>query len=272
MDFFSSVLAKSMCGGGGGAGNDVRALMITKEVGGGDRVEITDAAPVGLLKAGVSMPGFESTQITVYGSNLLVPSDSTVRTQNGVTYYFDAETGEFVLNGTVNAAGDIKLVPVLQLDWEPGETYTFYASCAGGSATIAPNTGGYNTTYGFGIFQSDAAKYIRGSLGKETIDTYEFTGTAFELAEKKNYILYLQCWRIGTVFDNFRIRILLEKGGLIQHGWKYPTRQVATMADAGSITMNKGYNLIIGKDVPDMIVEYAVDPKTYIDNKIAGVE
>lgn len=143
--------------------------------------------------------------------NLFFNSSGATVTNIGVTVTWDAENQEFIFNGTTTAAGDLKLVNPLELDWIVGDKYTISARQVGGTATLADGTGG--TTYGWGIFQDNVAKYIRGSTGLTSfVSVYSFTATAFELDANRSYVLYFQCWRPGTVFNNYRVRVQIEHG------------------------------------------------------------
>ena len=138
------------------------------------------------------------------------PAANTQKTYNGITAVYNGD-GTFTLNGTLTANGDLRLIEPLELDWTPGLKYTFSARHISGTVEMAD--GGANT-FAYGIFQNDAAKYVRGSIGMTAFpELYTFTATAFELTDSnKHLVLYLQCWRVGTVFDNYRFSVLLEEG------------------------------------------------------------
>lgn len=145
------------------------------------------------------------------GKNLFRRDYEKTETTNGVTFWWDSATQEVWMNGTVTGQGDLKIVNPMQLDWEAGEKYTCSVRHTGGSAKLPDGATGNN--YAWGIFQSNAAKYVRGTLGlTEFPEVYSFTGTAFELDENKTLIFYFQCWKPGTTFDNYRVRVQVEKG------------------------------------------------------------
>lgn len=134
-------------------------------------------------------------------------------TMNGITFSWDKGTQEFTMDGTLSNSGDLKMVTPLELDWDVGSTYTISVYHVSGTATL--NLAGTSTNFAWGIFQNDAAKYFRGSLAlPEFPEVYTFSGTAFEpdYATKKHLIFYFQCWRPGTKFDNYKVRVQIEKG------------------------------------------------------------
>lgn len=139
------------------------------------------------------------------------PNEAVSKTLNGVTYTVNPD-GTVTLNGTVTSSGDLKIIDPLNLNWVADEKYTFSARQISGTASLADGTS--TTTFSWGIFQNNTAKCIRGSVSLPAFpELYTFTGTAFDLTEANGYyILYFQCWRPGTVFDNYTVRIQLETG------------------------------------------------------------
>lgn len=142
------------------------------------------------------------------GKNLFYRDYVRTESNIGVTFSWDADKQEFLLNGTTNSAGDLRLVSPLKVDWEFGEKYTISVHHVSGTAKLPEGSTG--TTYAWSIFSNDAKKYIRaGNLSQDFIEVYSFTGTAFEA---EGYIFYLQSWKPGTVFDNYRVKVQIEKG------------------------------------------------------------
>jgi hypothetical protein len=79
--------------------------------------------------------------------------------------------------------------------------------------TVQLSEDGGTTTYAWSIFNPNASKYLRGSTSLPSFnEIYNFTGKAFE-GEKYN--IFLQCWRKNTVFNNYKVKIQLEKGSKV---------------------------------------------------------
>jgi hypothetical protein len=141
--------------------------------------------------------------------NLFYRDYEGTRVDVGITHYWDADNQELVINGTTISTGDLRLVDPLKLDWEIGEMYTVSVRRVGGSATLPGNVTG--TTFSWSIFSNDAKQYLRGGnlAMPEFPEVFYFTGKAFEA---KGYVFYLQSWKPGTVFDNYRVKVQIEKG------------------------------------------------------------
>lgn len=228
-----------------------------------------DAAHMTLLDLKVN-DGTEVQTVKAIGKNFLHRDYATSVSNIGVTVEWDAENQEFIFDGKTTAGGDIMIVNPLQLDWVPGEKYTVSVRKVSGTATLA--TGTNATTYAWSVFQDNASKFIRGSTAySEFRDVYNFTATAFALDEKRHYVFYFQCWRPGTVFDNYRVRIQIEQGTTMTDWEAYQEESVA-VADTQSLMLQKGYNNIFSVPSADITVDYVVDTKMYIDKKIAEVK
>lgn len=188
----------------------------------------------------------KTTQQTYTGKNLFNRNYTKSETNVGVTVEWDAEKQEFIFNGTTTSSGDIKIVNPMQIDWIPGEKYTVSVRRVSGTATLASGTNA--VTYGWGIFQDNASKFIRGTTGNSVfLDVYNFTATAFELDANRSYIFYFQCWRPGTVFTDYHVKIQIEKGesltdwepyvgGMASPNPNYP-QELNSVGDNGSVTV-----------------------------------
>lgn len=230
-----------------------------------DMVVTVEDAVESNLRGVIVNDGTVVTSVKVVGRNLFHCDKTASKSNIGVTWYFDAETQEFVINGTTTGSGDMKLVEPYSVDWVEGEKYTVSVRHTGGTATLASGTGG--TTYAFGIFASNASKFARGTTGLSAFDElYTFTATAFKYS---SYIFYFQCWRPGTVFDNYRIKIQVERGTTI-HEWEPYEEVSAPIADAKTLALKKGYNNIIASPMASITVAYAVTPKDYTDSLFYG--
>lgn len=208
--------------------------------------------------------------VKIIGKNFFNRDYEKTNTHLGVTFSWDAENQEIVMNGTTTGSGDLKLVEPLKLDWVAGEKYTITVTPVGGTATLNSTEAG--TNFGWGIFQNNAAKYIRGQLHYTNLNVpYSFTGTAFALDASKHYIFYFQCWRPGTVFDNYRVKVQIERGTSVTEWEAYREESVA-IADLNALPLHKGTNNVIPSPSADISVEYNVDTKMYIDSRLAELE
>lgn len=149
--------------------------------------------------------------VGVTSKNILKPSGYTNRNHIGVTYSCDSETQEYTLNGTTNNNGDILLESNINLEWEVGTKYTITIIQTGGTATLGGSSG---ISYSFSIFTMNNSSYIRnGNLSvPELPGEISFTGNAIAENGGSGYKLYLQLWRTGTTFDNYKFKIQIEKG------------------------------------------------------------
>lgn len=207
--------------------------------------------------------------VKVIGKNFFNRHYTKSETNIGVTVEWDAENQEFVFNGTTTAAGDIKIVNPLKIDWIPGEKYAVSVRRVSGTAILAAGTNA--TTYGWGIFQDNAAKYTRGSTGNSAfLDNYNFTATAFALDANRQYIFYFQCWRPGTVFNDYRVKIQIEKGTTLTD-WEAYREESTTLDDVTSLKLQKGFNTIVTVPTADIAIEYVADTKLYIDRLYSDV-
>lgn len=230
-------------------------------------VTIKDAANATLLDFTVN-DDTPVESLKIVGKNVFHRDYATPVTNIGVTAEWNPDNQEFILNGTTTAPGDIKLATNMQIDWVPNEKYLVSVRQVGGTAVLADGTNA-STTYAWGIFQDNAAKYTRGSTSnKAFVESYSFTATAFALDAERTYIFYFQCWRPGTVFDNYRVKVQIEKGTTMTDWEPYKGENIA-IDDVKSYVLPKGYSKLTPVPSANISVEYVVDTKLYIDNKIA---
>lgn len=242
---------------------EIEALYVEKTAS-GKIVTVTDALAENLRGLTVN-DGTAVEAVKVVGRNFFRCDTAGTTSNIGVTWYYDPKTQEFIFNGTTTTPGDMELVNPYKIDWIVGEKYTVSVRHTGGTATLADGTGG--TTYAFGIFASNASKYIRGSTAlKEFAEVYNFTATAFDFA---SYIFYFQCWRPGTVFDNYRIKVQVERGEKASK-WEPYEEASATLDDVQALALKAGYNNILTSPMADITVQYFVTPKSYIDDLTDG--
>ena len=143
--------------------------------------------------------------------NLINPTGYNDKSYNGIIYSCNKETQEYTINGTTTKVGDILLESKIPIDWVPGEKYTMTIIQTGGKATLGDGSG---ITYSFGIFTMNNSKYFRnGNISELAFPgKLSFTNTAVEETGGEGYKLYLQVWRVGTVFENYKFKIQVEKG------------------------------------------------------------
>lgn len=229
----------------------------------------TEAAAAMPLRSLTVNDGTEVQTVSVMGKNLLYFDSERTFTNIGLTATWDPEAQEVTLNGTTTAPGDLQVLTPLGLKWVPGRTYAVSVRPVGGSAVLAD---GSTLTFAWGIFESGANRFIRGSTAQSDINAvYSFTGKAFELAANRSDIFYFQCWRKGSVFNNFRLKVQLEEGLSVTE-WEAARQQIVPLADYKTLMLDKGYNNIVTTPPADITVEYVQDTKLYFDARFAEMQ
>lgn len=242
--------------------NALDSLLLIDTVSG--KSAITRCAAVMPIRKLAVNDGTEVHTVKVLSKNLFKRPYNAPVSGIGVTVEYDVETQEFVFNGTTTAAGDLKLVQPMNIDWVPGQKYTVSVQHTGGTASLGETTN--PITYAWGIFASNASKFIRGSTAlTEFKEIYNFTAAAFEYA---SYIFYFQCWRVGTVFDNYRVKVQLEHGSSVSD-WEAYREVSAPFEDAQSLILQRDVNNVISFPQADITVVYVQDTKLYIDSVVA---
>ena len=151
--------------------------------------------------------GWNSVKVTGTGKNV-IPFVSAPKTELGITVTYDSENSIITLNGTTNNQGNINLYNVPNVDWVIGQRYTMSVIPVGGSATLGSGSG---ITYAFGLFNSNYSEWFRGHTSLTDFSSvYSLTSVAQFDATNSHFLL--QCWRVGTVFNNFKIRVQIELG------------------------------------------------------------
>ena len=145
------------------------------------------------------------------GGKNVMPNVGNSTTFQNVTLTYNSGDSTYTLNGSTTSAGNIPLASISPtlMNWVVGNGYTLSCRVVSGSFTLGEGTG---ITYAVAIFDSSNSSFIRGGTRptEADLDGYTCTGNAFSSAG--NYQLMLQCWRVGTVFDNLKIRIQIEAG------------------------------------------------------------
>lgn len=147
--------------------------------------------------------GRNSVKVERCGENViefLSTNDSSV----DIKITVDAEKN-ITLNGTLAEKGDIE-IGTCRLHWAAGKTYTMYVKKVGGSASLGSGDG---ITFTYSLFTSDYNHFFRGDTSSTSLDAYIASSAALEETE---LIFMLQCWRAGTVFNNYKFQIEVVLG------------------------------------------------------------
>lgn len=147
--------------------------------------------------------GRDSVTVERCGGNV-IELLSTYDSSSGIKIAVDAEKN-ITLNGTVVGKGNIT-IGMCRLHWVAGKNYTMYVKKVGGSASIGSGDG---ITFAYSLFTTDYNHYFRGSTNSTNLDAYIARDVALVETE---LIFMLQCWRDGTVFNNFKFQIEVVPG------------------------------------------------------------
>lgn len=145
--------------------------------------------------------------------NIFSSVENTGKSNIGVTYSYDTATGEYMLNGKTTSTGDLLLESGVVLDWTAGERYTVTITQTGGLAIMGDGTG---ITYSFSIFSMDNTKYMRnGNLSVAQFPgQLSYTASAIEESGGTGFKFYLQLWRPGTIFKDYKFKVEIRKEGI----------------------------------------------------------
>lgn len=164
--------------------------------------------------------GRDSVTVTRCGGNV-IEFLSTNDSHEGVKIAVDAEKN-ITLNGTLVHGANI-IFGMCRLHWVAGKTYTMYVKKVGGSASLGS---GDDITFAYSLFTQDYNRYFRGDTRSTSLDAYIASGAA--LAETE-LVFMLQCWRDGTVFNNFKFQIEIVPGTTAPTIYTHYTGQTATL-------------------------------------------
>jgi hypothetical protein len=129
---------------------------------------------------------------------------STEDSASDIKIAVDAEKN-ITLNGTISAKSNI-IIGMCRLHWVAGKTYTMYVKKVGGSVSLGSGDG---ITFAYSLFATDYEHYFRGDTTGTNIDAYIASNVALVETE---LVFMLQCWRVGTVFNNFKFQIAVVPG------------------------------------------------------------
>lgn len=147
--------------------------------------------------------GTDSTIVKRCGENV-IEFLSTNDSSSNIKIAVDAEKN-ITLSGTLVGKGNI-IIGTCRLHWAAGKTYTMYVKKVGGSASLGSGDG---ITFAYSLFTPDFVNYFRGDTSSTNLDAYIASDVA--LAETE-LIFMMQCWRDGTVFNNFKFQIEVVPG------------------------------------------------------------
>lgn len=147
--------------------------------------------------------GRDSVTVERCGGNViefLSTNDSSL----GIKIAVDAEKN-ITLNGTLAGKGNID-IGMCRLHWVAGKNYTMYVKKVGGSASLGSGDG---ITFAYSLFTTDFEHYFRGNTASTNLDAYIASNAALVETE---LVFMLQCWRVNTVFNNYKFQIEVVSG------------------------------------------------------------
>jgi hypothetical protein len=164
--------------------------------------------------------GRDSVTVERCGENV-IELFSTNDSSLGIKIAVDAEKN-ITLNGTLVGKGNID-IGMCRLHWVAGKTYTMYVKKVSGSASLGSGDG---ITFAYSLFTTDFDHYFRGNTTSTNLDAYIASNAALVETE---LIFMLQCWRDGTVFNNFKFQIEVVPGTIAPTTYAPYTGQTATL-------------------------------------------
>ena len=221
--------------------------------------------------------------ITISGKNLFKQQGTVPTGPSGLTVTYDPDTQIYTIDGTQTKQGNI-VFSEGHFDIEPGEQITLSVRHISGDVTLGEGTG---ITYAYSIFSQDNSKYIRSSNISITTfpELYSFTGNMIKDSGGVTNRVMLQLWRVGTVFNNYKIKIQIEKGSTVTDYEPYvtpitnniylnePLRKIGDYSDYidlknSKVIRNTGEYAIIGNE---SMAQYSTSQTFYFNNVLNGV-
>lgn len=147
--------------------------------------------------------GRDSVTVERCGENV-IEFLSTEDSSSDIKIAVDAEKN-ITLNGTLAGKGNIS-IGTCRLHWVAGKTYTMYVKKVGGSVSLGSGDG---FTFAYTLFTTDYNHFFRGDINSTNLDVYIASDAALVETE---LVFMLQCWRKGTVFNNFKFQIEVVEG------------------------------------------------------------
>lgn len=147
--------------------------------------------------------GRDSVTVERCGENV-IEFLSTEDSSSDIKIAVDAEKN-ITLNGTLAGKGNIS-IGTCRLHWVAGKTYAMYVKKVGGSVSLGSGDG---ITFAYALFTTDYNHFFRGDTNSTNLDVYIASDAALVETE---LVFMLQCWRKGTVFNNFKFQIEVVEG------------------------------------------------------------
>lgn len=147
--------------------------------------------------------GRDSVTVERCGENV-IEFLSTEDSSSDIKIAVDTEKN-ITLNGTLAGKGNIS-IGTCRLHWVAGKTYTMYVKKVGGSVSLGSGDG---ITFAYALFTTDYNHFFRGDTNSTNLDVYIASDAALVETE---LVFMLQCWRKGTVFNNFKFQIEVVEG------------------------------------------------------------
>lgn len=147
--------------------------------------------------------GRDSVRVERCGENV-IEFLSTEDSSSDIKIAVDAEKN-ITLNGTLAGKGNIT-IGTCRLHWVAGKTYTMYVKKVGGSVSLGSGDG---ITFAYALFTTDYNHFFRGGTNSTNLDVYIASDAALVETE---LVFMLQCWRNGTVFNNYKFQIEVVEG------------------------------------------------------------
>ena len=167
-----------------------------------------------------AIKGRDSVTVERCGGNV-IEFLSTNDSSEDIKIAVDAEKN-ITLNGALTRGGNI-IIGMCRLHWVAGKTYTMYVKKVGGSASLGSGDG---ITFAYSLFTTDYNHYFRGDTTSKNLDAYIVRDVALVETE---LIFMLQCWRVNTVFNNFKFQIEIVPGTTAPTAYAPYTGQTSTL-------------------------------------------
>lgn len=164
--------------------------------------------------------GRDSVKVERCGGNV-IEFLRTNDSHESVKIAVDAEKN-ITLNGALTRGANI-IIGMCRLHWVAGKTYTMYVKKVGGSASLGSGDG---ITFAYSLLTQDYNRYFRGDTRSTNLNAYIASDAA--LAETE-LVFMLQCWRVNTVFNNFKFQIEVVPGTTAPTTYAPYTGQTATL-------------------------------------------
>ena len=180
----------------------------------GNPAVISDLQQGGSLR-GLRLLGATTQQTQQAGKNLFHHTMQLPTTINGVTVSYDAQTGEYILNGTVQSMWTRTVLAHLPFAWKNSQLYAISVEKTGGSVSAAGEKDMVIVAeaYHEGAqlaerFFADTQLVGGASSGSQTYTSPEgLEGQADEL-----YIFFDPWFCEGNTYTDYRLRFQLEEG------------------------------------------------------------